>query len=303
MVHRAFRRRACRWEEAKIGLVQKPGEVDRLYSVQPTSGLEQSFNDLLALACIKGWDESTEVRGLADGARHIRPRMEMVFDIGNFRFILDRPHCKEHLSSAGEALEPITGVPAQQWADEALKKLEAGKSAEVVAEHKQAWEDSGPDEESRNDTLRLEAGYFERNHDAVAYAHYRDQGWSTASSEVESGHRHFVQVRCKISGAWWHPRRRTGAGHWSKRVQQGVRVDRGLDLQACAKGALYGQGAAHGLHHSPAAGRGVGWTGGPGLGDAGPDGSPSDRGQRRDSMPRGCGDVERGHARPGTQRP
>jgi hypothetical protein len=199
------RRRACRWEEAKVGLVQKPGEVQRLYSVQPTSGLEQSFDDLLALACIKGWDESTEVRGLADGARHIRPRMEMVFDIGNFRFILDRPHCKEHLSSAGEALEPITGVPAQQWADEALKKLEAGKSAEVVAELKQAWEDSGPDEESRNDTLRLEAGYFERNHDAVAYAYYRDQGWSTASSEVESGHRHVVQVRCKISGAWWHP--------------------------------------------------------------------------------------------------
>lgn len=199
------RRRACRWEEAKVGLVQKPGEVDRLYSVQPTSGLEQSFDDLFALACIKGWDELTEVRGLADGARHIRPHMETVFDIGNFRFILDRPHCKEHLSSAGEALEPMTGVPTQQWADEALKKLEAGKSAEVVAELKQAWEASGPDEDSRDDTLRREAGYFERNHDAVAYAYYRDQGWSTASSEVESGHRHVVQVRLKISGAWWHP--------------------------------------------------------------------------------------------------
>jgi len=27
------RRRVCRWEEAKVGLVQKPGEVDRLYTV------------------------------------------------------------------------------------------------------------------------------------------------------------------------------------------------------------------------------------------------------------------------------
>ena len=189
------RRRACRWEEAKVGLVQKPGEVDRLYSVQPTSGLEKSFNDLFALACLKGWDEQTQVRGLSDGARHIRPRMEEV----------DRPHCKEHLSSAGEALEPMTGVAAQQWAQEALKKLEAGKSAEVAAELERAWEASGPDEESRNDTLRLEAGYFARNHDAVAYAFYRAQGWSTASSEVESGHRHVVQVRLKLSGAWWHP--------------------------------------------------------------------------------------------------
>ncbi|MCK5797988.1 MAG: hypothetical protein KAI47_12420 [Deltaproteobacteria bacterium] len=47
--------------------------------------------------------------------------------------------------------------------------------------------------------------HFERNHDAVAYAYYRNQGWSTASSEVESSHRHVVQGRVKISRAWWHP--------------------------------------------------------------------------------------------------
>jgi hypothetical protein len=199
------RRRECRWEEAKVGLVQKPGEVSRLYSVQPTSGLEKSFDDLFALACMKGWSEETQVRGLADGARHIRPRMEEAFDVGNFQFILDRPHCKEHLSSAGEALEPTSGLPAQQWATEALKRMEIGKAATVVSELEQAWEASGPDEESRNDTLRREAAYFERNQDAVAYAYYRDQGWSTASSEVESGHGHVVQSRVKISGAWWHP--------------------------------------------------------------------------------------------------
>ena len=199
------RRKVCRWEEAKLGLVQKPGEVERLFSVQPTSGLEESFDALFALACLKGWSEQTLVRGLADGALHIRPRMEEAFDIGNFHFILDRPHCKEHLSSAGQALESINGVPAQQWAEEALKKLEAGEAATVVAELRQAWEASGPDKATRNDTLRREANYIERNHDAVAYAYYRDQGWSTASSEVESGQRHVVQVRVKISGAWWHP--------------------------------------------------------------------------------------------------
>lgn len=99
----------------------------------------------------------------------------------------------------------MTGVPARQWADEALKKPEAGKSAAVAAELKRAWEASGLDKESRNETLRLEAGYFERNNDAVAYAYYRDQGRSTASSEIESSHRHVVQVRVKISGAWWDP--------------------------------------------------------------------------------------------------
>ena len=30
-------------------------------------------------------------------------------------------------------------------------------------------------------------------------------GWSTASGEVESAHRHVVQCRLKIAGAWWRP--------------------------------------------------------------------------------------------------
>lgn len=199
------RHKACRWEEAKVGLVQKPGEVDRLYCVRPTSALDASFDDLFALACIKGWSETTLVRGISDGARHIRPRMEEAFKAGNFRFILDRPHCKEHLSSAGEALERMTGVPAQQWAEASLVQMENGEAPAVVAELRHAWQSCGPTAKSRDETLRLEAGYFARNHDAVAYAYYRDQGWSTASSEVESGHRHVVQFRVKISGAWWHP--------------------------------------------------------------------------------------------------
>ena len=203
------RRKVCRWEEAKVGLVQKPGEVDRLYTVRPTGGLEESFDDLLAMACMKGWNQQTQVRGIADGALHIRPRMEGVFGVGDFRFILDRPHCKEHLTRAGEAMQTegalLDGASVQQWAAEALAKLEVGAAAEVVDELTRAWEASGPDPEARNDTLRLEANYFERNHDAVVYADYRAQGWSTASSEVESAQSHVVQVRLKISGAWWDP--------------------------------------------------------------------------------------------------
>ena len=76
---------------------------------------------------------------------------------------------------------------------------------DVVDELHNNWVASGKTHKKRNDTLRLEANYFEHNRDAVAYAEYRNNGWSTASSEVESGHRHVVQSRLKISGAWWHP--------------------------------------------------------------------------------------------------
>jgi hypothetical protein len=194
------RRKDCRWEEAKLGLVQIPGEVDgRLYTVRPTAELDESFADLLALACLKGWTETTQVRGIADGARHIRPRLADAFHASPFHFILDRPHAKEHLAAAGAELEAQGGVPKAVWADAALAKLEVGEALQVVAELRLAAN------RAPTDVLRLEADYFDRNQDAVLYQHYREQGWSTASSEVESGHRSVVQVRLKLPGTWWHP--------------------------------------------------------------------------------------------------
>jgi hypothetical protein len=200
------RRKDCRWEEAKLGLVQVPGAVTgRLYTVRPTRELDEAFEDLFALACLKGWSEQTEVRGLADGARHIRPRMEDAFNGCSFRFILDRPHAKEHLAKAGEVLENLGGVPKNEWAAAALERLESGAALEVVNELRLAMPRTKSD--AAHETLRLEADYFERNQDAVAYQAYRDRGWGTASSEVESGHRSVVQVRLKLPGTWWHPDR------------------------------------------------------------------------------------------------
>lgn len=193
------RHKNCRWEEAKVGLVQVPGEVNRLYTARPTSEIDAVFQDLLALSCLKGWTEQTQVRGIADGAQYIRVRLAETFHACPFQFILDRPHAKEHLSDAGEALEPLTGEAKSEWAAGALKKLEAGQALEVVAELRAFHEQSDVD------LLRREANYFERNQDAVAYAQYRERGWSSASSEVESSHRSVVQVRLKLPGTWWHP--------------------------------------------------------------------------------------------------
>jgi len=199
------RKRNCYWRETVVCLVQVPGSTERLYAARLSGQTDAAFDDLYGLAAEKGWTEKTQVRGIADGAIYIRPRMEEAFNMGDFRFILDRPHCKEHLSDAGEALSKFTGVHAQEWAKKALAKMEKGDAMSVVLELKEAYLASGTDKENRDDLLRREAAYFERNADAVAYAEYRDQGWSTASSEVESAHRSVIQSRIKIPGAWWHP--------------------------------------------------------------------------------------------------
>ena len=115
------KRKTCRWEEVKVGLAQKPGEASRIYSVRPTGELDEAFRDLLAIACLQGWGEHTEVRGIADGAHYLRTRMEDTFRACPFRCILDRPHTKEHLSDVSKRLgiclagfsegsDPVSGV-------------------------------------------------------------------------------------------------------------------------------------------------------------------------------------------------
>jgi hypothetical protein len=193
------RKRVCEWKGAKVGLVQIPGETTRLYTARPTYELEPVFNDLLGLASMKGWAGNTQVRGIADGAPYIRPRMERVFDSCPFKFILDRPHAKAHLHAAAERLHPGDQELRDKWENTAMNELESGHAEKVIAQLRQKAA------EYEDDELRKAADYFERNKDAVAYAEYRAKGWSTASSEVESSHRHVVQVRLKIAGAWWHP--------------------------------------------------------------------------------------------------
>ncbi len=128
------RKKDCHWEEVKVGLVQVPGEQNRLYSVRPTAELEEAFKDLLSLAYLKKWTNETKVRGIADGARYIRTRMEKTFHSCSFRFILDRPHAKEHLSNAGEALKPLIDISVQEWASNALSLIEKGNTVNKTTE-------------------------------------------------------------------------------------------------------------------------------------------------------------------------
>lgn len=120
------------------------------------------------------------------------------------RRILDRPHAREHLTVAAEALAEISGTGPSSWATAAMHRIDVGQVMGVVAELR------GCHEQRPDERLRLNADYFERNRDCVAYAEYRAKGWSQASSEVESAHRHVVQQRLKIPGAWWHPDPRSG---------------------------------------------------------------------------------------------
>ena len=96
-------------------------------------------------------------------------------------------------------LEPMPVEPGQEAETTPVRGAPKKDVDKLIGELGHAFD------RSQDDDIRKQAEYFERNKDAVSYGDYRDHGGSTASSEVDSAHRHVVQKRLKIPGAWWHP--------------------------------------------------------------------------------------------------
>jgi hypothetical protein len=57
--------------------------------------------------------------------------------------------------------------------------------------------------EQKEPPVRGTHHYLEKRKDHLDYAGARAAGLPIGSGEVESGHRHVIQQRLKIAGAWW----------------------------------------------------------------------------------------------------
>ncbi len=57
--------------------------------------------------------------------------------------------------------------------------------------------------EQKEAPIRSAHGYISQRQDHMDYAGARAAGLPIGSGEVESGHKHVLQKRLKIAGAWW----------------------------------------------------------------------------------------------------
>ena len=57
--------------------------------------------------------------------------------------------------------------------------------------------------EQKEAPVRSAYGYIHERRDQMDYAGAREADLPIGSGEVESGHRHVLQKRLKIAGAWW----------------------------------------------------------------------------------------------------
>jgi len=182
------------WRDVRVGFARVPEEVTRTYVARMDS-YPVVGKQLFAAACLRGLSTRTAVTCVADGGNGLREEIATQFP--NSRFVLDRPHAKQHLYETAEAMG-LAGEAREAWVNRQLQRLDAG-DAETVLTDLRAHKGRG-----KSRALRLLA-HFTRFADAFGYDALRVAGLPMASGEVESAHRVIPQKRLKLPGAWWHP--------------------------------------------------------------------------------------------------
>lgn len=188
-------RKVC-WKEAKLCFARAQNKIDRVYGAIIGSPEEAGIK-LYECAQKVGLTEETYVHGLGDGAQWIVEQFEERFGT-QAHFLIDFFHTCEYLSEASiwcNALDP------KKWLKEKKETLKEGGCEKILKELKMKIKelDKVPDNSGIAKCVR----YIEKRVKYMGYGEAKEKELPIGSGEIESSHRHVIQKRLKISGAWW----------------------------------------------------------------------------------------------------
>ena len=188
-------RKVC-WKEAKLCFARPQNRVDRVYGavIGPP---EKAGAKLYECAKKAGLRETTYVHGLGDGAQWIVDQFETQFGAQS-HFVIDFFHTCEYLAEASYWCDALD---SKRWLKEKKKMMKAGECKRVLCELKTrlAQLDEVPGESGIVKCVR----YIEKRVKHMNYGEVKEKQLPIGSGEIESSHRHVIQKRLKISGAWW----------------------------------------------------------------------------------------------------
>lgn len=183
------------WSEARLCCARADGETHRLYGA--TLGTLESASLLWQQTAERaGLDHRTFVHGIGDGAPWIVEKFNDNFG-SQGRYLIDFYHVIEYLAAA--AL-PIAGPGKEaRWLRKQKSRLITGQSKKILRSLQAHREAPGSAETPVEDAFR----YIRQRLEHLHYAETRKANLPIGSGEVESAHRHVIQHRLKLAGAWW----------------------------------------------------------------------------------------------------
>jgi hypothetical protein len=187
--------KTVRWSEVRLCCARADGQTTRLYGA--TLGtLESARACWYQTAERAGLGEKTFVHGIGDGAPWIVEKFTDNFG-SQGEYLIDFYHVTEYL---GAAAQKIAGEKkALLWLRKQKARLLMGQVGKIL----RSLEPHQESDSSSDKPVRNAYRYIEQRRSNLKYPKARKAGLPIGSGEIESGHRHVIQQRMKIAGAWW----------------------------------------------------------------------------------------------------
>jgi len=145
-----------------------------------------------------GLNAKTRVHGLGDGARWIIDQFGEQFGAQG-TYLVDFYHSSEYLAGAAPVMNQRQ---PKMWLRRQQGRLLSNRLGSVLKSLLTKQEPKEAAESPVRDAHR----YLTERANHLDYAGARKANLPIGSGEIESGHRHVIQQRLKLSGAWWRER-------------------------------------------------------------------------------------------------
>lgn len=185
------------WREARLCLARSSDKAQALYG--STLGNAETAAWVWREVALKaGLDQQTYVHGLGDGAPWIVDKFRDNFaEQGSY--LLDFYHVSQYLAQA--ATKIVRTNKQREWTRRQQGRLLNNQSGKVLRSLQPHIEMPGTEEAPVSAAHR----YLSERQDCLDYLSARAADLPIGSGEIESGHRHVIQKRLKLAGAWWKP--------------------------------------------------------------------------------------------------
>lgn len=186
------------WQEARLCCARDKDKVDCVYGATFAT---VNLAGLLwhEVACAAGLGPKTRVHGLGDGAPWIANTFAAQFASNKdsqATYTIDFHHVSDYLAKAASVVAPEKN---KDWLHKQQGHLLENRVGRVL----QTLQKNLEPPEQKEAPVRSAYGYIHERKENMDYAGARAANLPIGSGEVESGHRHVLQKRLKIAGAWW----------------------------------------------------------------------------------------------------
>jgi len=184
------------WREARLCLARPSNSAQTLYG--STLGTAEAASWLWRDVALKaGLSNKTYVHGLGDGAPWIVDKFRDNFG-SQGSYLLDFYHVSQYLAPA--ATKVVHLDKQREWTRRQQGRLLNNQTEKILRSLQSHLEPPNTEEAPVSAAHR----YLSERHDCLDYAAARAAELPIGSGEVESGHRHVIQRRLKVAGAWWN---------------------------------------------------------------------------------------------------